>query len=157
MKHIAREQCGTKSLLFNHQTRAHACSALASSSRAVAASRGTGALALQRGGVHVMRNLRARLPNPRQTNGRRLVALTQRSNRQRKGRSAWRGRITLSTLPWSTSAAKASRLHRRSSLEDGARQKGIVSAADAMAESVSAAYKSRILQYLPFPACRKRT
>lgn len=87
MKLNAREQCDTKSILFNDQTRAHACSALASSSRAVAASRGTGALALQRGGVHVMRNLRARLPNPRKSKrqaiGRIDAAQQQAAKRQK--------------------------------------------------------------------------
>ncbi len=98
-------------------------------------------------------------PTSGKANGRRLVALTQRSNRQRKGRSAGRGRVTLSTLPWSTSAAKASRLHSRSSLENGTREHRKVSRADAIVESVFAAYKSCILQYLPIalPACKKTT
>jgi hypothetical protein len=68
-------------------TRAHACSVLALFSFAIAVSRGTGALALQRGGVHVMRNLRARLPNQRQSKwqaiGRIDAAQQQAAKRQK--------------------------------------------------------------------------
>lgn len=65
---------------------------------------------------------------------RQLAALTQQhssSGSEKSGR-ARRGRVTLSTLPWSTSAAKASRLHSRSSLDNRTRQHGRVSGADAI-------------------------
>jgi hypothetical protein len=60
--------------------------AVVSPSSAVAVSWGTGALALQRGGVHVVRNLRARLPNQRESKCQEIGRLTQHSIRQQKKR-----------------------------------------------------------------------
>jgi len=132
---MAGERSKRLHALASRERKLHTCARMqrlaATSSCAVAVSRGTGALALQRGGVTVScATCRPAYLTRGKANGGRLAAMTQRSSRQRRGGKAWRGRVTMSTLPWSTSAAKASRLHSRSSLENGTREHGRVSKAD---------------------------